>query len=98
MDAAIQTADQQLAFITSDEDARRAYEMRFTAMCDETSNKNYFTNKGREEGLAEGHAQGLTEGRTNEKLEIARKMKKSGRPLSEIMEFTGLSAEAVETL
>ena len=54
--------------------------------------------KGLAEGLAEGHAQGLTEGRTNEKLEIARKMKKSGRPLSEITEFTGLSVEAVETL
>ena len=82
MDAAIQTADQQLAFITSDEDARRAYEMRFTAMCDETSNKNYFTNKGRDEKA----------------LEIARKMKEFGDSIEKIQAITGLSAEVIETL
>ena len=42
----------------------------------------------------EGKAEGVTE--TN--LEIARKMKKAGRPFSEIMEFTGLPAETIEKL
>ena len=43
-------------------------------------------NAGRMEGLEEG------------KLEIARKMKDAGRPLSEIVEFTGLSFETIESL
>ena len=38
------------------------------------------------------------EGRNDEKLEIARKMKKAGRPLNEIIEFTGLSSETIEGL
>jgi predicted transposase/invertase (TIGR01784 family) len=39
---------------------------------------------------------GLTEGHMEEKLDIARKMKAIGRPLSEIAEITGLSSEAIE--
>jgi len=35
------------------------------------------------------------EGEEKKALEIARKMKKAGRPLSEIMEFTGLPAESI---
>jgi len=44
--------------------------------------------KGRIEGRAEGRNEGM--------LEVARKMKSVGRPLSEIMEFTGLPAETIE--
>jgi len=40
----------------------------------------------REEAEEKGRQKGITE----ERLEIARKMKKAGRPLSEIEEFTGL--------
>ena len=36
------------------------------------------------------------EGRAEGILEIARKMKNAGRPLSEIMEFTGLPPETIE--
>jgi predicted transposase/invertase (TIGR01784 family) len=43
-------------------------------------------------------AKGLAEGQTKEKLEIARKMKNAGRPLSEIEEFTGLSADAIRDI
>jgi predicted transposase/invertase (TIGR01784 family) len=43
---------------------------------------------------AEGHAKGHAE----EKLEIARKMKKMGMPVSQISEVTGLSAETVDGL
>jgi len=46
------------------------------------------------EGLAEGRKEGRAEGI----LEIARKMKSAGRPLSEIEEFTGLSAQTIEQL
>ena len=56
----------------------------------------------RAEAIAEGHAEGLAEGhatgRSDEKLEIARKMKIADRPLAEIEEFTGLSPEIVEQL
>ena len=58
--------------------------------------------KGREEGhaegLAEGREEGLAEGLAEKQLEIARKMKNAGRPVSEISEFTGLTPEAVEKL
>jgi predicted transposase/invertase (TIGR01784 family) len=50
--------------------------------------------EGRTEGRAEGRAEGLQEGIH----EIARKMKKAGRPLSEITEFTGLPTEAIVKL
>jgi predicted transposase YdaD len=52
-------------------------------------------NEGRMEGRAEGRADGRAEGRADEKLEIARKMKAAGRPLSEIAEFTGLATETI---
>jgi predicted transposase/invertase (TIGR01784 family) len=54
--------------------------------------------KGIEEGRAEGHAEGLEKGRAEEKLEIARKMKKARLPFNEIMEFTGLPAETIEKI
>ena len=58
--------------------------------------------EGKAEGETTGKAIGLAEGeiigyeRAN--FEIARKMKKAGRPFSEIMEFTGLPAEIIEKL
>jgi predicted transposase/invertase (TIGR01784 family) len=42
----------------------------------------------------EGHAEGIAEN----KLEIARKMKKAGRPFNEITEFTGIPAETIQEL
>jgi len=49
-------------------------------------------------GHAEGLEKGLSKGHTEKALEIARKMKNAGRPLSEIMEFTGLPAETIEQI
>jgi predicted transposase/invertase (TIGR01784 family) len=48
--------------------------------------------------LAESRAKGFDEGRLEGKYAIAKKLKDRGRPLSEIVEDTGLSAEAVEKL
>jgi len=57
---------------------------------------------GRDEGLVEGRAIGFSEGqakcRNEEKVEIARKMKTAGKPMSEIEEFTGLSSQIIENL
>jgi len=50
--------------------------------------------KGRNEGLEEGFSKGLNQA----SFEIARKMKNAGRPFSEIVEFTGLTLEAMEKL
>jgi predicted transposase/invertase (TIGR01784 family) len=48
----------------------------------------------RREGLAEGRM----EGRNEASLDIAQKMKNAGRPLSEIVEFTGLPIETITQL
>jgi len=54
--------------------------------------------RGHAESLRKGRAEGLAEGHADKALEIARKMKNAGRPLSEIAEFTGLPAESIERL
>jgi len=53
MDGAIQRANNRLLDITGDEDAQRAYLVRFRAMCDMTSIKNTAREKGFEEGRKE---------------------------------------------
>jgi len=47
--------------------------------------------RGHAESLQKGRAEGLAD----KALEIARKMKNAGRPLSEIAEFTGLTIETI---
>jgi len=54
--------------------------------------------EGRMEGFTEGHDEGLTEGLNKASLGIACKMKNAGRPLNEIMEFTGLPIETIEQI
>ena len=50
------------------------------------------------EGLEAGKAEGIAKGRAETNLEIARRMKKAGKPLSEIEEFTGLPAKTIKAL
>jgi predicted transposase/invertase (TIGR01784 family) len=52
----------------------------------------------REYAELRGHAEGIAEGMEKGKLEIARKLKKMGLPVSQIAEGTGLSSEAIERL
>ena len=47
-------------------------------------------------GMVNAKREGLAEGHAEKALEIARKMKNAGRPLSEIEEFTGLPIETIE--
>ena len=49
--------------------------------------------KGREQGIEQGIEQGLQKGREEKALETARRMKAKGLPLTDILEFTGLSRE-----
>jgi len=50
---------------------------------------------GHAESLQKSRAEGLAEGHADKALEIACKMKKAGRPLSEIVEFTSLTIETI---
>jgi predicted transposase/invertase (TIGR01784 family) len=102
MDSAIQMADDRLAYLSGDEDSIRAYEVRFKAMCDLTSMQNDATEtghaKGFKKGRKEGRAEGMKAGIEQEKLEIARNLKKMGLSLSQIAEGTGLPLETIEQL
>ena len=54
--------------------------------------------EGRAEGLEEGRAKGLEEGRAEERLEIARNLKKSGVPVAIIAQTTGLGEDEINAL
>jgi predicted transposase YdaD len=49
-------------------------------------------------GMVEARREGLAEGLNKASLDIAYKVKNAGRPLSEIMEFTGLPMETITQL
>jgi predicted transposase/invertase (TIGR01784 family) len=68
-----------MAYIASDKEALRAYQMRAMALSDLTSGLNH----AQEEGLQQG------------KREIAAAMKQRGVPVDQIVEYTGLSPEEV---
>ena len=98
MDPAIQAANERMVYVTGDKEAIWAYERYKMALSDYTSEMNYVRDKSMKKGMKKGRAEGLTEGRAEGILEIARKMKNAGRPLSEIMEFTGLPTESIEQI
>jgi predicted transposase/invertase (TIGR01784 family) len=90
MNSAIQAADERLVYLSGDEDAIRAYEVRFKAACDMTSMRNG--------AIREGLSRGEARGRTEEKLEIARKMKEMGDSVKRIHAITGLTPETIQKL
>jgi len=102
MDTAIETANERMVYVTGDKEAIRAYERRQMALSDYNSSMNYAREEGHRQGMRkgmrEGIREGMREGIAKNTLEIARKMKNAGRPLSEIMEFTGLPIETITQL
>ena len=54
--------------------------------------------KAEKRGFEQGIEQGREQGQNDKTIEIARKMKKIGRPISEIMEITGFSPETIERI
>jgi len=102
MDSAIQVADERMVYVTGDDEAIRAYEMRQMGLSDYTSSMNYAREEGHRQGhaagMAEGHAQGMAEGHAEEKLEIARKMKEMGDSLERIHAITSLPVETITQL
>jgi predicted transposase/invertase (TIGR01784 family) len=85
-----------LVNITQDEIEYERMSNLIKSQLDYQSDMVWAKREGREEGLKEGLKKGHTEGRAESMLEIARKMKNAGRPLSEIEEFTGLPPEIIE--
>ncbi|MDR1287502.1 MAG: Rpn family recombination-promoting nuclease/putative transposase [Treponema sp.] len=90
MDTGIQRAEEKMAYVSSDKEVLRAYQMREMALSDWTSGINH----AREEGIREGIEKGMQKGIR----EIAARMKKHGVPAGQITENTGLSAEDIEAL
>jgi predicted transposase/invertase (TIGR01784 family) len=90
MDAAIQKAESRMAFVTSDKEALRAYQMREMALSDWTSGINHARWEGRSEGKAEGGKQ--------KAAEIARNLKAMGLAAEQIVIATGLTQEDIENL
>ncbi|MEA3446316.1 MAG: hypothetical protein U9R19_16475, partial [Bacteroidota bacterium] len=52
----------------------------------------------KEDGLVEGEKIGMKKGKVDERYIIAKKMRDKGKPIDEIIEFTGLSKEEIEDL
>jgi len=82
MDSAIQMADERMVYVTGDDEAIRAYEMRQMGLCDLVGVANYARDEGRQEST----------------LEIARNLKKMGLPITQIADGTGLSIEIIERM
>jgi predicted transposase/invertase (TIGR01784 family) len=86
MDTAIRKAQKKLAYVSSDKEALRAYQMREMALSDWASGINH----AREEGMEKGKHEVA--------WEIAAKMKKSGVSVVQIAEYTGLSIDDIAKL
>ncbi|GHU05306.1 transposase [Spirochaetia bacterium] len=82
MDNAIGKAEERTAYVSSDKEALRAYEMRQMALSDWTTANSH----ARREGMKEG------------KIEVAQKLKTFGTPLGQIVQFTGLTEDQIRNL
>ena len=107
-------ASQVLRTISRDEEERARIMRDEKILLDYYSGINYMKKKGLSEGIEIGEQRGIQIGTDKgiqigtdkgiqigiEKRdkEIALKMKKAGKPFSEITEFTGLSPETIATL
>ena len=60
--------------------------------------RNTELKQAKNEGISQGISQGILQGEKEKSIEIARKMLSKNKEISEIIEFTGLSKEEVESL
>jgi predicted transposase/invertase (TIGR01784 family) len=86
MDSAIQTADERMVYVTGDDEAIRAYEMRQMGLSDYNSSMNYAREKGHAEGMAKV------------RIEDACNLKALGVSIDIITKATGLPPEEIEKL
>ena len=94
----IEKVVEDLDEMSADEKERWEAFNRKLAIWDYNVNIQMATEQGKEEGLAKGEEIGEKSGRKLEKEEIAKKLKKKGMKIEEIIEVTGLSKEKIESL
>jgi predicted transposase/invertase (TIGR01784 family) len=90
MDSTIVAAADRLEELLANEDAVRFYEMRFTALCDETSRRNHAI----ETGFAKGMKKGMKEGMEK----TARNALAKGLPIEVIHDITGLDIKTIKQM
>lgn len=86
----IKKAQEELEYLTGDEEERRLAFLREKAIRDEISN----INGARKEGIKKG----IEQGEKRKQLEIAKNMKEEKIPIEQIEKITGLSLEEIEKL
>lgn len=82
----IKKAQEELDYLTGDEEERRLAELREKAIRDEIS------------GLNGARREGKKEGEYNKQLEIAKNLKQMGTTINDIVKATGLTLEEIEKL
>jgi predicted transposase/invertase (TIGR01784 family) len=90
MDKAIESAQARAAYVSSDKEALRAYQMRKMAQLDLNSGLSY--------ALREGEKKGEQKGEQKEKKKIAHNLKALGIPIGQIAQATGLSEAEIGRL
>ena len=86
MDTAIRAANDRQVYVSGDEEAIRAYEMRELAEWEWNNSLEY----ARDEGIAEGEEK--------KQIEIARNALAKGYSLEQICDITGLDLQTIEKL
>ncbi len=99
---AIKKAQEELEYLSGDEEARRIAELREKAIRDEITNLEGARAEGEligeARGKAEGEIIGEERGEKNKSLKIAKKMKEKGISIDEIIEITELTKNEIESL
>ena len=98
MDNTIRAAEERQVYVTGDEEAIRAYEMRQMALSDMTTMENYALERGHARGYASGHEEGLAAGCQKIQVEHVQKMKEMKFSIEQIQAITGLSIEAIDNI
>ncbi|MBP3597336.1 MAG: Rpn family recombination-promoting nuclease/putative transposase, partial [Clostridia bacterium] len=86
----IKKAEEELEYLSGDEEVRRLAFLREKAIRDEIS--------AREAGRQEGKQEGLRAGRQEEKIETAKKMLEKNIDILIISEITGLTEEEIKKI
>jgi len=98
MDSAIKVANDRQVYVSGDEEAIRAYEMRELAQMDWDNSIYYARSEGIKEGIEKGMEKGEKKGEQEEKIKIARNALAKGYSPEQVCDITGLDPQAIEKL
>ena len=90
----VKKAEEELEYLSGDEETRRLAELREKAIRDELA----AIAQARDEGKSEGFSLGKSEGESQNTIKIAKKMLEKQIDIALIMEITGLTKEEIEKL